>query len=47
MKRGVLMLTEGESFSALTVISTGELWESLGSLMTDDAVLDLYGCDNR
>ena len=42
---GVLKLTEAEIFSAYTVESDPGLWQQLGSLLSDDARIDLYGCD--
>jgi Domain of unknown function (DUF4347)/FG-GAP-like repeat/Bacterial Ig domain len=42
---GILMLSDGSIFSAHTVESNPGLWMELGSLLTEDARIDLYGCD--
>ncbi len=42
---GVLKVGDYLVFSAQTILSNPESWQSLGSLMAEDAQIDLYGCD--
>lgn len=42
---GVLGLSESQGFSFLDVINNPAVWEDLGGLLTEDARIDLYGCD--
>ena len=42
---GVLQLTANEQISAVDILSDASSWETLGALLADGAVIDLYGCD--
>ncbi len=42
---GVLTLGDGEVWTISTVTAGSEQWNSLGSLLTEDARIDLYACD--
>ncbi len=42
---GVLKLSDGQTFSAHTIESDPGAWQQLGTLLAQDARIDLYGCD--
>ncbi len=42
---GVLTLGDGEAWTISAVIAEAEQWNALGTLLTEDARIDLYGCD--
>jgi hypothetical protein len=44
-QHGILQLSENSLFSASTVSSNPIPWQTLGSLLTADAKIDLFGCN--
>ena len=42
---GVLQLSANEHISVVDILSDASSWETLGALLDDGAVIDVYGCD--